>query len=103
MPRWPSLVVVAVILLGILVCIFLIVTRTLSPTANLSITLFLTVFSLIGSWAASRFYSGLSYGKNLRVFALKAAEKVNNLSKFLLAAYIKLKYHSPQHYRTQRR
>jgi hypothetical protein len=90
MPRWPSLVLVATVLLGILVCLYLIVTRTLSPSANLSITLFLAVLSMIGSWAASRFYSELSYRRNLRIFALKAAEKVNNLSNELdrLSAFL---------------
>jgi len=63
-----------------------------SPTSNeaLLLSLFLTLLSIIGSWVASRYYSESSYNKSLRVFALKAAEKVTNLSNELdrLSAFI---------------
>jgi hypothetical protein len=43
----------------------------------------LTFFSILGSWIASKYYSEYDFNKSLRLFALKAAEKVTNLSKEL--------------------
>jgi hypothetical protein len=80
MSGWVTGLLVVAILVGIAVCLWRITTA--SPTANeaLLLSLFLTILSIVGSWVVSRYYSESSYNKNLRVFALKAAEKVNNLS-----------------------
>ena len=65
---------------GIILCLGVIAFRELSGTEGLLLSLILTILSMIGSWFASRYYSDVSYDANLRTFALKAAEKVNNLS-----------------------
>jgi hypothetical protein len=46
--------------------------------------------SILASWVVSRFYAKASYEDNLKVFALKAAEKVTNLSNELdrLSAFL---------------
>ncbi len=53
-----------------------------NPTQNeaLLLSFLLTIFSVAGSWIASQYYSAFSFNRNQRVFALKAAEKVTNLS-----------------------
>jgi uncharacterized protein YbaR (Trm112 family) len=60
----------------------------------------LTILSLLGSWIASRHYAELSFNTNLRVFALKAAEKVNNLSNELdrLSAFLQQELESVENY-----
>ena len=78
--RWVTAVLLVAMIGGVVLCLWRI--STTSPTANeaLLLSLFLTFLSIIGSWIASRYYSESSYNKNLRIFALKAAEKVTNLS-----------------------
>ena len=77
---WPNVSMTIVVVLGIIVCLAIIATRDLNNTETLLLSLVLTILSLFGSWVASRHYSEVSFNNNLRVFALKAAEKVNNLS-----------------------
>ena len=88
--RWPNLALFGVVLLGILLCLYIIATRELNASESLLLSLVLTILSLIGSWVASRYYSEISFNNNLRIFALKAAEKVNNLSNELdrLSVYL---------------
>lgn len=50
---------------------------------TLLLTLVLTIVATLGSWIAARHYSEHAFNKSLRTFALKAAEKVDNLSKEL--------------------
>jgi hypothetical protein len=66
--------------IGIVVCLAVITFRQATPTESLLISLFLTVLSMLASWFASRYYSELSFAESLRLFALKASEKVDNLS-----------------------
>jgi predicted RNA-binding Zn-ribbon protein involved in translation (DUF1610 family) len=88
--RSMTILLIVAIIGGIAVCLWRITIA--APTANeaLLLSLFLTLLSIIGSWIASKYYSESSYNKNIRVFALKAAEKVTNLSNELdrLSAFI---------------
>lgn len=88
--RWMTLLLIVAVVGGIGACFWRLAKA--SPTANeaLLLSLFLTFLSIMGSWIASKYYSESSYNKNLRVFALKAAEKVTNLSNELdrLSAFI---------------
>ena len=61
-----------------------------SARESVLLSLFLTFLSVMASWLASRYYADYSFNKNLRTFALKAAEKVDNLSQELdrLTAYL---------------
>jgi hypothetical protein len=78
--RSISIVLVVGIVAGISICLWRIANS--SPTANeaLLLSLVLTGLSIAASWIVSQYYSETSFNKNLRVFALKAAEKVTNLS-----------------------
>jgi len=78
--RWLSIVLVIGMVVGILICLWRIATA--SPTANetLLLSFVLTGLSILASWIVSQHYSETSFNKNLRVFALKASEKVTNLS-----------------------
>jgi hypothetical protein len=51
-----------------------------TPTEALLLSVILTIMSVLASWVVSNYYANYSYDENLRVFALKAAEKVTNLS-----------------------
>jgi ABC-type antimicrobial peptide transport system permease subunit len=77
--RLPGTVVLIATTLGLGYCLWKI---TQSPTPNeaLLLSLFMTVLSVLASWIVSRYYAKASYEDNLKVFALKAAEKVTNLS-----------------------
>jgi transcription initiation factor IIE alpha subunit len=77
--RSPAVVILIGTVLGVGYCLWKI---TQSPTANesLLLSLFMTLLSVLASWIVSRFYAKASYEDNLKVFALKAAEKVTNLS-----------------------
>src|SRR3989338_2281542 len=77
---WITGVVVVLILAVVVICLWRITSS--APTANevLLLGVLLTISSMAASWIASRYYSEVSFNKNLRVFALKAAEKVTNLS-----------------------
>lgn len=78
--RWISGLLLFGMLAGVGFCLWRI-TRA-NPTENevLLLSFLLTLFSVIGSWIASQYYSASSFNRNQRVFALKAAEKVTNLS-----------------------
>jgi hypothetical protein len=77
-------------MLGVIICLVVIVAAQLNPRESLLLSLVLTIVSMLGSWLASRFYAEISFNENLRTFALKASEKVDNLSKELdrLALYL---------------
>lgn len=78
--KWFTIVVLGGLLIVIVVCLVFI--GYSSPTENEAVLLsiVLTVFSLVGSWIASRHFAEYSFNRNQKLFALKAAEKVNNLS-----------------------
>ncbi len=99
--RRPALIVLFTCLLGLGFCLWKI---TQSPTPNEALlhSLFMTVLSVLASWKVSRHYAKTSYEGSLKVFALKAAEKVNNLSNelnrlstFLLKALDEDEFSSP--------
>ena len=73
-----------------LFCFYLLASGDHSAKETVQLSIILTVLSITGSWFASRYYSEYSFNANLRTFALKAAEKVNNLSNELdrLALYL---------------
>jgi len=77
--RTPGIIILVAMLVGFGYCLWEI---THNPTANeaLLLSLFMTVLSVLASWIVSKYYAKASYEDNLRVFALKAAEKVTNLS-----------------------
>lgn len=84
-----AIFVSAVTIFGFGYCLWKI---TQSPTANeaLLLSLFMTLLSVLASWIVSRYYAKVSSEDNLKVFALKAAEKVTNLSNELnrLSAFL---------------
>src|SRR5271157_3136362 len=88
--RSPNIALFICCMVGVVICLIVIVTATLSSRESLLLSLVLTIVSMLGSWLASRFYAETSFNENLRTFALKAAEKVDNLSKELdrLAVYL---------------
>jgi hypothetical protein len=100
--RWSTGALLAALILGILLCLGIIARGGTTQTESLLLTVVLTILSIVGSWIASSFYSERSFNKNLRVFALKASEKVTNLSNELdrLSAFLQQEleaddYHSP--------
>ncbi|MEK6333813.1 MAG: hypothetical protein AABM67_02630 [Acidobacteriota bacterium] len=100
--RWSTGALLAALILGILLCLWMIARGGTTTTESLLVTVVLTILSILGSWIASGFYSERSFNKNLRVFALKASEKVTNLSNELdrLSAFLQQEleaddYHSP--------
>jgi hypothetical protein len=81
---------IVAMLVGIGVCLWRITAAAPTPNEALLLSLFLTLLSILGSWIVSRYYSESSFNKSLRIFALKAAEKVTNLSNELdrLSAFV---------------
>jgi predicted RNA-binding Zn-ribbon protein involved in translation (DUF1610 family) len=88
-------------LLGIGFCVYFISARNLTATEAGLLSIVLTILSVLATWIVTHMYSQSQYKKaikevqeshrtNLRTYALKAAEKVNNLSTQLgqLAAYL---------------
>jgi len=77
--RTPAVIILVATLAGFGYCLWKIAHN---PTANeaLLLSMFMTVLSVLASWIVSRYYAKASYEDSLRVFALKAAEKVTNLS-----------------------
>ncbi len=88
-------------LLGIGFCVYFISGRNLTATEAGLLSIVLTILSVLVTWIVPHIYSGSQHKKaieeveeshrtNLRTYALKAAEKVNNLSTqlSLLAAYL---------------
>lgn len=88
--RWMTVILILAMIIGVVVCLWRLAGAAQTPNEALLLSLFLTFLSILGSWIASRYYSESSYNKNLRIFALKAAEKVTNLSNELdrLSAFI---------------
>jgi hypothetical protein len=86
----PNLILLIGSLLGAFICLIIIANADLTDREALLVSVVLTFVSMLGSWVASRFYAEASFNENLRTFALKAAEKVDNLSNELdrLAAYL---------------
>lgn len=68
------------LLTGILFCLWRITRGVGTATEALLLSVILTIASTIASWVVSNYYANYSYDENLRVFALKASEKVTNLS-----------------------
>jgi len=90
-----------ILMLGTFGCVYLIGATTLSNKESAMLGVILTVFSILASWIFTHAYSESQqkkaidevkqfYQENLRTYALKAAEKVNNLSKELtrLSVYL---------------
>lgn len=75
-----SIVLMAGMLVGIIYCLSRLASTVPSPTESLLWSVILTIFSVIGSWIASHYYSQASFNTSQRTFASKAAEKVLNLS-----------------------
>jgi rubrerythrin len=87
--RSPAIIILVATLVGLGFCLWKI-TQNPAPNEALLLSLFMTVLSVLASWIISRHYAKASYEDNLKVFALKAAEKVNNLSNELnrLSAFL---------------
>jgi len=68
------------LLVGILFCLWRITRGVGTQTEALLLSVILTIASTLASWVVSNYYANYSYDENLRVFALKASEKVTNLS-----------------------
>lgn len=81
--RAMTLILLGGLLVGILICLLRIAFSAPSPSESVMLSALLTVFSILGSWIVSKHYSEHDFNKSLRLFALKAAEKVTNLSKEL--------------------
>lgn len=88
-------------LIGVALCIYFISAANLTARESGLISIVLTILSVLAAWIVTHMYSQSQYKKaieeveeshrtNLRTYALKAAEKVNNLSTQLnrLAAYL---------------
>ncbi|MGO9627254.1 MAG: hypothetical protein ACLP0B_21465 [Steroidobacteraceae bacterium] len=87
--------------LGVAACIYIITTGELSGRESAMLGILVTILSVLASWLISNMFANNQFRtaiqdvrdehtRNLRTYALKAAEKVNNLSKELgrLAAYL---------------
>lgn len=73
-------ILLAAIIIGVIVCVWVIAKGNTTSTEGLLLSVVLTILSAIGSWITSDYYASYSSNKNLMVFARKAAEKVTNLS-----------------------
>lgn len=86
---------------GVGVCIYFIGAGNLTPHESALLGVILTILAILATWVITDIYTKSQYTKaieevqqvhqaNLRTYALKAAEKVNNLSNQLnrLAAYL---------------
>jgi hypothetical protein len=78
--NWVTASLLLGLLIGIGACLWRLTAGPSTPNEALMLSLVLTIFSILGSWIASRHYAEVSFNRNLRLFALKAAEKVTNLS-----------------------
>jgi hypothetical protein len=88
--KWVTGALLLGMLVGIAVCLWRLTAGPSTANEALLLSVVLTIFSMLGSWVASRHYAEASFNKNLRLFALKAAEKVTNLSNELnrLSAFL---------------
>lgn len=96
-----GLVIVAVYIIVIGFCIYLILSQELTVTETSLISIIISICSILTTWIVGHLYSGTQHKKaiqdvqefhrtNLQTYAKKAAEKVNNLSEELarLAIYL---------------
>lgn len=96
-----KIVILGAFVVGVVVCLVMVVTSNLTQRETALLTVVLTVFSVLATWLVSHIYSQSQLAEaisqaqkvhrdNLRMYALKAAEKVYNLSNELvrLAAYL---------------
>lgn len=101
MPERFEKIIAGGFLLGVVVCVFIISLGSLTNKEGAILSLLLTILSVIASWIFARLYAESQHSQaisevkemhneNLRTYALKAAEKVNNLSLQLnrLSVYI---------------
>jgi hypothetical protein len=70
----------ASLVVGVAVCIRTIGQGHTTASERFLLSVVLTALSAVASWTTSYYYASYSSGKNLKVFARKAAEKVTNLS-----------------------
>ncbi len=80
MRRWLPTVLAIILLAGAIVCLYIIATAEISARESLMLGFIMSAVSFIASWILAHAYSEDTFNRNLRTFALKAAEKVNNLS-----------------------
>lgn len=97
--RWPNALLLAGSVIGTFSSLWIIATGEPSSKEVLLLGVVLTISSMLGSWVASRFYAESSFNENLKLFALKAAEKVDNLSKELdrLSVFLQQELDSPDY------
>jgi LSD1 subclass zinc finger protein len=94
-------IIIGILVSGVVASIILLGTANLSARESGLLSLILFVFSVLATWIVTHIYSEISHVKaindvkqvhqdNLRTYALKAAEKVNNLSRQLnlLSVYL---------------
>jgi len=84
---------------AILLCLWRITRGVGTQTEALLLSVILTIVSILISWIVANYYANYSYDENLRVFALKAAEKVTNLSNELarLSAFLRQELESTEY------
>lgn len=101
MPNYIKYIIAGAFAAGIGVCIYFISAGSLTPKESALVTVILTTLAILATWVITDIYTKSQYKKaieevqqahqtNLRTYALKASEKVNNLSNQLnrLAAYL---------------
>lgn len=81
--EWLEGFVLLLIVLGVVGCFVMIGRGDLTTDESVLYSAILTVLTVLGSSMVTRYHSEATFNANLRVFALKAAEKVDNLSKEL--------------------
>ena len=90
--KYILIVIVALaLIMGIGICLYISFVKDLSPNESLMIAILVTFFSMFISWILTHVYSQISlrfhtkiakqqHEENIRTYAIKAAEKVFNLS-----------------------
>jgi predicted RNA-binding Zn-ribbon protein involved in translation (DUF1610 family) len=91
MPRSIKTLAILTYAGGMAACIYFISGETLTPRESALLSFILTILSVLASWTVAHIYTESQHSKaikevqefhktNLKTYALKAAEKVNNLS-----------------------
>lgn len=101
MPNYIKYIITGAFIAGIGLSIYFISAGNLTPKESALVSVILTTLAILATWVITDIYTKSQYKKaieevqqahqtNLRTYALKAAEKVNNLSDQLnrLAAYL---------------
>jgi predicted SprT family Zn-dependent metalloprotease len=101
MSKWLRVIIFIAYSAGIAVCIYFITSQNLTSRESGLVGVILAIISILASWTVSHYYSESQHTKalkevqefhrtNLKTYARKAAEKVNNLSNELsrLSAYL---------------